>query len=353
MSDFVTLQELWADLSAELWEQIFCCLERSIDFQSGGPWVETKEASYQACCCRYAHVCKKFRNVLLQHTHRTLRLRTHEENWSLLSLLDWIKKHASVEDLLLDISPDASVAVLSALYMSRCQLERVALTAASTIVTLIAAFSSIGFCVLRLTSMADTLSLQPLRALPSLETLRIGHGVFTDVAGAAAHLTELCFDQCLADCGTDCACVTSWVRLQLHTAIVKRFHTEGLAACSRLKVLQLTYAHLRQCGHAPDVDFGTAAVDSSALSKLSALTYLRVGPCGSSDKRVLPWLGGLPELRHLDITCAIGVVYLHNFDVYQPWHADGTARSGMFGLAKARCVRESDTVHRRCVIVFG
>ena len=118
ISDFVPLQELWADLSAELWEQAFCCLDRSIDFRSGGPWVEVKEASYQAFCCRYALVCKKFRNVLLQHTHRTLCLRTHAEDWSLLSLLDWIKKHASVEDLLLDISPEASVAVLSALYMS-------------------------------------------------------------------------------------------------------------------------------------------------------------------------------------------------------------------------------------------
>ena len=114
-----------------------------------------------------------------------------------------------------------------------------------------------------------SLSLEALRGLPSLTALRLEESDFTHVE-AAVHLTRLeLICGCEAECSHDCMCVTSLVQLQLSESVLKRFHNQGLAACTCLEHIDV------RCGSVQAVDAAeTLIANENALNLPASLTAL-------------------------------------------------------------------------------
>ena len=155
------------------------------------------------------------------------------------------------------------------------------------------------------------MSLQPLKALPHLISLDLAKGQFTHVDAAAQHLTSLNLRDCKARCSEDCLCVTSLRHLHCRHSNLRRFHQQGLPACSQLESLVCESSNIRAVDGAESILFGGpdhfVPLSISALTALTSLSFC----CDAEDTSIeLDWLTELTALETFEAKFQAEIVVL-------------------------------------------
>ena len=203
--------------------------------------------------------------------------------------------------------------MLLVLRSHRVSLTSVAVRIDQQFMHMVAAFKTLTKCTLNSCS-TSSLSLEALRSLPSLTGLVLERSTFTHVEAAAVHLTMLKLYQSQAVCSHNCTCVTSLVQLQLSASVLERFHDKGVAACTRLKHINMMFSSVQAVDPAEsfsaEYNDNTFAAPAS-LTTLKNLTSVTLSCSGDMDWQCnVNWLSCLETLQSLDVYHRWGVMSL-------------------------------------------
>ena len=185
----------------------------------------------------------------------------------------------------------------------------------SAAMTLLTRFSSITTMTLEgnhdLGPFSPCIELGDLQALPHLVMLTLQGGKFQEL-NAAQHMTGLVARRSQATCSADCVFVASLLELRICESGLVRLHTNGIAACSKLELLQIDSGYVSGVG--PEASMAFCVKQNSkvpeSLSNLTALTYLHLSHFHPSEDVQCGWLADLTSLQTLFINLAVHTLEL-------------------------------------------
>ncbi len=141
---------------------------------------------------------------------------------------------------------------------------------------LLSVMTSITTCDL-LAPSEQPLDLTPLQALPSLGSLLLESGAFSNIH-VLAHLTDLMLMNASASAHKDCSFASELRSLALDNATVQGFHRNGLVACRELQVLACYGSAVETIGAAEILN--TCVMSShfpASFSLLTSLSEVKIG----------------------------------------------------------------------------
>ena len=154
-----------------------------------------------------------------------------------------------------------------------------------------------------------TIDLSSLGSLPSLTILTLASGNFVQLQ-ALKHLTSLFVDFARVDCADNCQFMTTLATLGVSHSVLKRFHADGVCACSSLQSLHFQEGFVG----AADASEHMAFQDSRhrvphSMSRLTALTALYLRFTTHTDVQ-LGWIAVLTSLQHVSVCASADSVVL-------------------------------------------
>ena len=190
--------------------------------------------------------------------------------------------------------------VLTALRLHQNSVHMAAIEQADpATLCVLSTFSTLTTLFLRAPNSED-ISLHALAGLPSLHALRLDLGNFSDV-DAAAHLTNLVLmDHVEASCSEDCSCVTSLLKLRLGCSQLRRFHSQGVSACSNLQSLSCSDSLVSAVNPNEDFQWDDTRISTGpSLTALTALSSLSLRVITTDASLKLEWVTMLKSLQQL------------------------------------------------------
>ena len=317
-----TASQIWLNLPAHLWKDIFSRLKPviaappdlpiwSAGFPSFAAWY-TDEASH-AWFRRLPLTCKRFHEVFVRNKQLTsiLYLRRCLAGQQVLKMLQWIRTHgeaAAVNSLVAECSPWVET-FLGALHAYPTHLTSAHLRLKNdTAIQLLGGFNNITQLHIFVEEDEDEstdMSLEALCGLKGLRSLTLTHGSYTHV-NAAAHLTVLELSRCRATCCEFSPSAATLTKLSLSRSRLVHFHESGVSGCSGLQSLSFVHSRMPPFTafaalnifdqHASK--YSTMLDSMAALTCLSSLTITDHCPV---QRVSLEWLGQLTALRKLQI----------------------------------------------------
>ena len=244
---------------------------------------------------------------------------------SMPEMYKWIHKYGGVVQSLVAAvgTPwlEASLGVLAAHHScagSTSRLTEIILAdIPSASMTFLAQFSSITTMTLDSNhsttahSLRTELDLSDLQNLPHLVMLSLQDGKFEEL-NAAQHLTQLDVSRCQATCSADCRFVATIKELRIWQSGLERVHTNGIAACSNLEVLQMNIGYVSGVGPEASMAFCVNQEYDipASLSDLTALTCLQLCHSHPSEDVHFGWLADLTSLQTLWIRVTVHTLEL-------------------------------------------
>ena len=243
-------------------------------------------------------VCKRFRQVFMEHSELSTELVVPQPNASRLlpSLLLWLRRHSGAAlkfaalggELYQEMTMSCSMMQLSDIYPN----------GASDFGLLgLSAFKSLTNCNLN-SPPSGSLDLQALQGLTSLQKLCLAGGAFNQLF-LKAELTYLCLSRAKVTCT---AHTTSLQRLFMDTSSLEGLHPQGLPACTSLRSLDMERSVISAGGEEDLFVVGTFRLcipeGMTCLTQLSSMC-INLDCLGKQDD--LGWVCGLTSLCRLDV----------------------------------------------------
>lgn len=223
----------WAQLPVDLWRLIFKHMTKE--------FIELPANAL----FHLPLVCVRFRNIFDQQAQLSESFYFRQCSYDkLASMIAWVRRHGAQVKHVCSSNPQM-VAVLGALLSHKAPLQRITLGSSSGAIQLISAFHTLRQCnlTMHLTTPEGAQDLEPLQALPNLDSLSPADATFKNLQ-AAVHLTSLQLSHCTALGAQDCVCATSLLRLAMINASLEDFHNMGLIACCYLESLTVSNSDL-------------------------------------------------------------------------------------------------------------
>lgn len=162
-----------------------------------------------------------------------------------------------------------------------------------------------------LAPLVQPLDLTPLQALPSLGSLLLESGAFSNIH-VLAHLTELVISNAAASAHEDCSFASGLRILASDNATIHGFHSQGLVACRELQLLACYGSAVETSGVAESLNtFIMSAHFPASFSLLISLSEVQIelkGPCIADISFPLFWAS---QLRSLQVLSIVNDVRVH------------------------------------------
>ena len=274
--------------------------------------VTTEIAADQANFRQLNLVCKRFRQVFLEHSELSAELVVPQTNPNatrlLPSLLLWMRRHsgAALKFAALGAGLHQEL-IIGALSCSMMQLSEVYLTGASNTGLLgLSAFTSVTSCDLN-SPLTGSLDLQSLQGLTSLQKLYLTNGVFCQLT-LNAELTYIFMLSAEVSCVAHTR-TTGLQVLSMESSTLAGLHPHGLTACTSLRSIHIYESDVKAERAEDNVDFKPYRivcnpVGMSCLTQLSSLC-IDIDLTGQEVQQYdLSWVFGVTSLHRLDVTLA-------------------------------------------------
>ena len=313
-------------LPPEIWAKVFAHLLPDHNPCDGDYYVEAKSSSSlaaallknQSSLYQLKLVCKKFNQVFTLHSELsdTVFWGSGKGNQVAPSIFLWLQRwRDSIKRVFIVSGGSYQDMALAALTSAASQLRAIALTdAPARVVQLLAAFMSLQRCDLHdLQHPPDSpQGLQALQALPSLQSLNLSCGEFKDVhiSGRMAHLSVRTA-KLMSFCKVGSITLES---LRIFDASLRGLHSEGLAGCACLKLLDAEDCTVYASNplHTLDLDSSAAPRIPANLMDLTQLKSLKIHLEAVDARRCdVSWMYNLVSLEALDLN-VLGATKIEN-----------------------------------------
>lgn len=314
----------WAQLSSELWMDIFSRLK--LDSNDYGILTVLDLSQEFQDFIELATVCRKFEYVLKHgpNLHSVMYMKPVYDDPDLPGMFKWMQLYGkSVQRLVARCGSPYIESALGALLSHQHVVGTADLTSVylspgangpyerlhDSVLVLLTKFSCLTACTLDMDSLFAgpqqyEFNLCALEALPHLVRLELCNGKFVGL-DYALHLTYLDLQTSQVECYGDCEFATSLVELHLVDMVrLENFHSQGVCACCSLQELECVQSCVLagtpteslsslkdQEHHIPD-----------SLSQLTSLTRFDFFHVNHGAQLQFGWLSQLPSLQDIRMT---------------------------------------------------
>ena len=306
-----------AHLPEEMWARVFSYLQplphnlmESPEIYIGLPDIQAQRRFFQLPL-----VCQRFRDVFLGSADlpQVLVIQQNVSQSAFLGLRAWLQRHAahlqSITSLCADDHTIESLLAILAMSHSR-------LTSASCIIHSTRQLAALGClrhltaCTLQTSPAIVGLELTPLQCLPSLQSLMLKRGRFTNLS-AVTRLTSLSIFQCYVVMGPRNFDMPL-KKLFISESVMDGFGSNDMSSRQSLQHLTLINCTLRSpiqehhlCISARDGGMSNrtgATIIPAGLSELTGLKVLHVSiACSQAKALTVLWLYNLIHLERLKL----------------------------------------------------
>ena len=207
----------WTHLPNEVWGEIFVILYEEYVDQYDPHQMVLGEQGFEdhSWFFQLQLVCTKFQQVVAQQPnfYRKLFLHKNLDSHRWHALVRWIRRHkAAIQNVVACCGSPWLEATLAALYEQDSCLTRLDIfkKATATSLEFMAVFPALKQCTWEVPAAA----LQPMKALPHLQSLNLQNGVYSGLE-SARFLTSLSVRDAQVECAQDCLCFMSLVVLEV------------------------------------------------------------------------------------------------------------------------------------------